>query len=53
MLFSGFTGVRTLLSFAFACLAFGSIDPLHAKWNNPVLVALAVGNAIAIITLLL
>lgn len=53
-LFSGFTGVRTLLSFAFALLSIWKIlIPCMLNGINPVLVALAVGNAIAITTLLL
>ncbi|MEL7567473.1 MAG: YibE/F family protein [Dehalobacterium sp.] len=53
-LFSGFTGVRTLLSFAFALISIWKIlIPCMLNGINPVLVALAVGNAIAIITLLL
>lgn len=54
IIFSGFTGVRTLLSFAFALLAIWKVlIPLMLKGYHPVLVALAVGNVITIITLLL
>ena len=52
--FSGFTGVRTLLSFAFALLSIWKIlIPLSLKGINPILIALIVGNTITIATLLL
>ncbi len=52
--FSGFTGVRTLLSFAFALMSIWKIlIPLSLKGLNPILIALIVGNAITIATLLL
>lgn len=52
--FSGFTGVRTLLSFAFALLCIWKVlIPLMLKGINPILVALIVGNVITVATLLL
>lgn len=54
LLLSGFTGLRTLLSFAFALLSIWKIlipGMLHGM--NPVLLALIVGNLITIATLLL
>jgi uncharacterized membrane protein len=52
--FSGFTGIRTLLSFAFALLSIWKIlIPCMLNGVNPVLVALAVGNIRTIATLLL
>ena len=54
IVFSGFTGVRTLLSFAFALLSIWKIlIPLTLKGINPVLIALIIGNTITIATLLL
>ena len=54
IIFSGFTGVRTLLSFAFALLSIWKIlIPLTLRGTNPVLIALIIGNAITIATLLL
>ena len=54
VLFSGFTGVRTLLSFSFALLSIWKIlVPLLLKGISPLLVAFLVGNAITIATLLL
>ena len=54
ILFSGFTGVRTILSFALALLAIWKIlIPSMLKGANPLVVALLIGNAIAISTLLL
>lgn len=53
-IFSGFTGVRTLLSFAFAVLSIWKIlIPLMLKGYNPLLVGLIVGNALTVTTLLL
>ncbi|TJX13587.1 YibE/F family protein [Tissierella creatinini] len=52
--FSGFTGVRTLLSFAFALLSIWKIlIPAMLKGYNPILIALIVGNVLTIITILL
>lgn len=52
--FSGFTGVRTLLSFAFALLSIWKIlIPAMLKGFNPIIVALIVGNCLTIITILL
>jgi uncharacterized membrane protein len=54
ILFSGFTGVRTLLSFAFALFCIWKLlIPFMLKGYNPVVVALLIGNAITIATLLL
>lgn len=54
IIFSGFTGVRTLLSFAFALLCIWKVlVPCMLRGYNPVLVALLVGNAITLATLLL
>ncbi|HAN44849.1 MAG TPA: hypothetical protein DCP97_05595, partial [Ruminococcaceae bacterium] len=51
---SGFTGVRTLLSFAFALLSIWKIlIPAMLKDINPIFVALIVGNVITIATLIL
>ena len=52
--FSGFTGVRTLLSFAFALLCIWKIlIPGMLDGLNPILLALLVGNAISFTTLIL
>lgn len=52
--FSGFTGVRTLLSFAFALFSIVKIlIPCLLKGIPPLLVALMVGNLLTVITLLL
>jgi len=54
ILFSGFTGVRTLLSFAFALLAIWKIlVPGMLSGYNPLVLALLIGNAITVATLLL
>lgn len=54
LLLSGFTGIRTLLSFAFALLSIWKIlIPCMLRGMNPVLIALIVGNLITIATLLL
>ncbi len=54
ILISGFTGVRTLLSFAFALLAIWKIlIPCMLNGVNPIVVALVVGNLITVATLLL
>ncbi len=54
ILFSGFTGIRTLLSFAFALLSIWKIlIPCMLKGMNPMLIALLVGNMITVATLLL
>ncbi len=54
IIFSGFTGVRTLLSFLFALLSIWKIlIPLMLKGYSPILVSLFVGNALTITTLLL
>lgn len=51
---SGFTGIRTLLSFAFALLSIWKIlIPCMLHGTNPILAALVVGNLITIVTLLL
>lgn len=52
--FSGFTGIRTLLSFAFALLSIWKIlIPCMLKGVHPILAALVVGNVLTIATLLL
>lgn len=54
ILFSGFTGVRTLLSFAFALLSIWKIlIPAMLNGYHPLFVALIVGNILTIVTLLL
>ncbi len=54
IIFSGFTGVRTLLSFAFALMMIWKVlIPVTLRGYNPVVIALLVGNAITIATLLL
>lgn len=54
IVFSGFTGFRTILSFTFALLSIWKIlVPFMLKGYNPLIVALIVGNAITIFTLLL
>ncbi|MDD4565041.1 MAG: YibE/F family protein [Eubacteriales bacterium] len=53
ILFSGFTGVRTLLSFAFALLSIWKIlIPAMLHGYNPLIVALFVGNILTVVTLL-
>lgn len=52
--FSGFTGICTLLSFAFALLCIWKVlIPLTLRGFEPIGVALLVGNAISVATLLL
>lgn len=52
--FSGYTGVRTLLSFAFALLAIWKlIIPLTLRGYSPLLVSFAVGTLITVGTLLM
>jgi uncharacterized membrane protein len=54
VLFSGFTGVRTLLSFTFAMLSIWKIlIPFMLSGYNPLFVGLLVGNVLTITTLLL
>ncbi|HWR24176.1 MAG TPA: YibE/F family protein [Feifaniaceae bacterium] len=54
ILLSGFTGIRTLLSFAFALLAIWKIlVPGMLRGYDPVLLALIIGNLITVATLLL
>ena len=54
IIFSGFTGVRTILSFAFAVLSIWKIlIPLMLKGYDPLLIGLIVGNALTVTTLLL
>ncbi|SHK00443.1 Uncharacterized membrane protein [Hathewaya proteolytica DSM 3090] len=51
---SGFTGIRTLLSFAFALLTIWKVlIPFTLKGFNPLIVALIIGNFITIATLIL
>lgn len=54
VLFSGFTGTRILLSFAFALLSIWKIlIPSMLKGFNPIIISLIVGNSLTIITILL
>lgn len=54
IIFSGYTGVRTLLSFAFALLSIWKIlIPAMLNGYNPLIVALIVGNILTLVTLLL
>ncbi len=54
ILFSGYTGIRTLLSFAFAILSIWKIlIPSMLYGANPLLTALLIGNLLTIVTLLL
>lgn len=54
IIFSGFTGIRTILSFIFALLSIWKIlIPLMLKGISPILIALIVGNTITVATLLL
>jgi uncharacterized membrane protein len=54
IIFSGYTGVRTLLSFAFALLSIWKIlIPAMLHGYHPLPVALIVGNVLTIVTLLL
>ena len=54
ILFSGFTGVRTILSFALALLSIWKIlIPGMLRGHNPVLLALLIGGLITVSTLLL
>jgi uncharacterized membrane protein len=54
VIFSGFTGLRTLLSFAFALLCIWKVlIPAMLKGYDPILVAMIVGNVITVATLLL
>ncbi|MDR3086271.1 MAG: YibE/F family protein [Christensenellaceae bacterium] len=54
IVFSGVTGLRTLLSFAFALLTIWKLlIPLLLKGVHPMLVALLTGNLISVATLLL
>ncbi len=54
IVFSGFTGIRTLLSFAFALLTIWKVlIPSMLRGADPMLIALVAGNVITIATLLL
>ncbi len=54
IVFSGFTGVRTILSFVFAMLSIWKIlIPFMLRGYNPLIVGLIVGNVLTITTLLL
>lgn len=54
VIFSGYTGIRTLLSFAFALLSIWKIlIPAMLNGHNPLIGALLVGNILTIVTLLL
>lgn len=54
ILFSGYTGVRTLLSFIFALLSIWKVlIPAILNGYNPLFVALIVGNVLTVVTLLL
>nr|WP_026184181.1 YibE/F family protein [Desulfitobacterium hafniense] len=53
IIFSGFTGVRTLLSFTFTLLSIWKIlIPAMLYGYNPLIVALLVGNVLTVVTLL-
>lgn len=54
IIFSGYTGIRTLLSFAFALLSIWKIlIPYMLRGYNPILTALIVGNILTVITIFL
>ncbi|MBN2285946.1 MAG: YibE/F family protein [Tissierellales bacterium] len=54
VLFSGYTGIRTLLSFAFALLMIWKIlIPFMLKGYDPLIIALIVGNVLTVTTLVL
>lgn len=54
IIFSGFTGARTLLSFAFVLMSIWKIlIPAMLKGFNPIVIALIVGNFLTVITILL
>lgn len=54
ILFSGFTGIRTLLSFVFTLLSIWKIlIPAMLNGSNPIIIALIVGNTLTITTILL
>jgi len=54
IIFSGFTGVRTLLSFTFALLSIWKIlIPFMLRGYNPLIIALIVGNVLTVVTLFL
>ncbi|WFA08354.1 YibE/F family protein [Tissierella sp. Yu-01] len=54
IIFSGYTGVRTLLSFAFALLSIWKIlIPLMLKGYSPIMIALIIGNILTIVTIFL
>lgn len=54
VVFSGYTGIRTILSFLFSFLAIWKVlIPFALKGYDPMLVALLVGNTLTIMTLLL
>lgn len=54
ILFSGFTGIRTILSFSFALLSICKLlIPSLLRGVHPLLMALLVGNLLTIVTLLL
>lgn len=54
VIFSGFTGIRTLISFAFTLLSIWKIlIPAMLYGFNPIMIALIVGNILTITTILL
>jgi uncharacterized membrane protein len=54
IVFSGYTGLRTILSFIFAFLAIWKVlIPFALKGYNPMVLALLVGNTLTVMTLLL
>lgn len=54
ILLSGFTGIRTILSFSFALLSICKLlIPSFLKGIDPLLMALLIGNLLTIVTLLL
>ncbi|AEV29750.1 putative multitransmembrane protein [Sphaerochaeta pleomorpha str. Grapes] len=54
VVFSGYTGIRTILSFLFAFLAIWKVMiPFALKGYSPILLALLVGSSLMVMTLLL
>lgn len=53
-LFSGITGLRTILSFSFTLVTIWKVlIPLMLKGYNPMIVAIVIGNILAVITIIL
>ncbi len=54
IVFSGFTGIRTVLSFAFALLSIWKLlIPLMLKGYDPLILGLIIGNLLTVVTLFL